>query len=157
MATKNLSKYDTKKVPSAEKLKFAVIVSEWNTEITEGLYKGCYETLISHKAKAKNVTRIDVPGSFELVYAAAKALKTKKYDAIIVLGSVIQGETKHFDFVCDAVANGIAQLNTLAQSPVIFGLLTDNTLQQAKDRSGGKLGNKGVECAVVAIKMVKDF
>ena len=154
MATKNLSNYDAKKVPAADKYKFAVIVSDWNTEITEGLYKGCYETLITHKAKTKNITRINVPGSFELVYAAAKALKTKKYDAIIVLGGVIQGDTKHFDFVCTGVTNGIAQLNTLAQAPVIFGLLTDNNMQQAKDRSGGKLGNKGVECAVTAIKMI---
>lgn len=154
MATTNLSAYDKSKVPSAKKMKFAIVVAEWNSEVTEGLYEGAYKTLIDCKCPKSNIVRYNVPGSFELIYAANLLTKKKKFDAVIVLGSVIQGETRHFDFVCTGVTNGIASLNATGNIPVIFGLLTDNNMAQAKARSGGKLGNKGVECAVTAIRMV---
>ena len=155
MATTNLSKYDKSKVPSATKMKFAIVVAEWNSEITENLCKGAINTLITSGCSKKNIERYNVPGSFELIYAANILVKKKKYSAVIVLGSVIQGETKHFDFVCSGVTNGIAHLNATQNTPVIFGLLTDDNIEQAKARSGGGLGNKGVECAVTAIKMAE--
>lgn len=153
MATENYSNYTIDKKLNAKKFRFALVVSEWNKEITESLYQGAYDTLIKHKSLSKNITRVDVPGSFELIYAANILVKSKKYDAIIILGSVIQGETKHFDFVCQGVTTGIAHLNATQNIPIVFGLLTDNTLQQAKDRSGGKLGNKGIDCAIAAVKL----
>ena len=153
MATKNLSKYNKTKMPSAAKMKFAIVVAEWNAEITENLYKGAYTILIDNGCAKKNIDRYAVPGSFELIYAANLLVKKKKYNAVIVLGSVIQGETRHFDFVCSGVTNGIAHLNATQNTPVIFGLLTDKNMEQAKARSGGKLGNKDVECAITAIKM----
>lgn len=155
MATinKNLSHYDKSKVSASNNMKFGIIVSEWNEEITENLYEGAKQTLLDSGVLNKNIIRWDVPGSFELIYGASLMGKTLDMDAIIVLGSVIQGETRHFDFICDAVAQGIKDLNVNLNMPVILGVLTDNTLQQAKDRSGGKHGNKGVECAVAAIKM----
>ena len=147
----NLSQYKTENVPSGKKLKIAIVVSEWNAEITEGLFQGAYDTLLSHEVAAENIERINVPGSFELIYACK--LAQKKSDVVIAIGSVIQGETKHFDFVCQGLTHGIAELNLNAFGPVIFCVLTDNTLQQAKDRSGGTHGNKGVEAAVAALKM----
>ena len=153
MATVNLSSYEEESVPTAENLRFGIVVSEWNHEITEGLYKGAADALIHHGAAPHNIIRVNVPGSFELVYGAKVLAKETELDAIVVLGSVIQGETRHFEFVCDAVAQGIKDLNVLLDIPVIFGVLTDNTLEQAQARSGGKLGNKGTECAIAAIKM----
>ena len=153
MATKNLSYYDKNSIPNAEGLRFGIVVSEWNPEITEGLYKGAHQTLLDNGVSPEDILRINVPGSFELTFGASILGETTNIDAIITLGSVIQGETKHFDFVCQGVSNGIAQLNITLDIPVIFGLLTDSTLQQAIDRSGGKLGNKGIECAIAAIKM----
>jgi 6,7-dimethyl-8-ribityllumazine synthase len=155
MATvnKNLSHYDPATIPNAEGFKFGIVVSEWNNDITDNLYKGCMQALLDNGAKAENITKFDVPGSFELVYGATLMGERTAVDAIIVLGSVIQGETKHFDFVCDAVAQGIKDLNLQLDIPIIFGLLTDNTKQQAIDRSGGKHGNKGTECGIAAIKM----
>ena len=153
MASKNLSYYDKSSIPNAEGLRFGIVVSEWNPEITEGLYKGAHQTLLDNGVATENILRMNVPGSFELTFGASVLGETTNVDAIITLGSVIQGETKHFDFVCQGVSNGITQLNIALDIPVIFGLLTDNTLQQAIDRSGGKLGNKGIECAIAAIKM----
>jgi len=153
MATTNLSDYDKSSITNAKDLKFGLVVSEWNTSITENLCKGAIDTLLDNGALAKHITRLDVPGSYELVYGSKHLLKQGQFDAIIAIGCVIQGETKHFDFVCEAVSQGIKDLNIQFDIPTIFCVLTDNTLQQSIDRSGGKHGNKGVECAVAAIKM----
>jgi 6,7-dimethyl-8-ribityllumazine synthase len=148
----NLSHFNKEEVPNAKGLTFGIVVSEWNVNITEGLYKGATDALIECGANANDIVRYDVPGSYELVFGAKIAAKNKP-DAIICLGSVIQGETKHFDFVCNAVAMGIKDLNISLDIPVIFGVLTDNTMDQAQNRSGGKYGNKGIEAAITAIKM----
>ncbi|EAR01010.1 6,7-dimethyl-8-ribityllumazine synthase [Maribacter sp. HTCC2170] len=153
-ANKNLSVYDKATIPSAKKFRFGIVVSEWNTEITEGLYNGAYDALLDCGATKENIVRWNVPGSFELTYGSKKMIIEQEVDAVIAIGSVIQGETKHFDFVCSATAQGIKDLNVLHDTPVIFCVLTDNTMQQAKERSGGKHGNKGTEAAIAAIKMV---
>lgn len=152
-ANKNLSAYDKTTIPNAKDLRFGIVVSEWNEAITEGLYNGAIEALLDCGAQEENVIRWNVPGSFELTFGAKKMIESKKVDAVIAIGSVIQGETKHFDFVCSATAQGIMDLNVRAQVPVIFCVLTDNNMQQAIDRSGGKHGNKGAEAAIAAIKM----
>ncbi len=148
----NLSHFNKDEVPNAKGLTFGIVVSEWNVNITEGLYNGATDALIECGANANDIVRYNVPGSYELVFGAKIAAKNKP-DAIICLGSVIQGETKHFDFVCNAVAMGIKDLNISLDIPVIFGVLTDNTMDQAQNRSGGKYGNKGIEAAITAIKM----
>ncbi|WP_340073927.1 6,7-dimethyl-8-ribityllumazine synthase [Leptobacterium sp. I13] len=155
MATenKNLSHYDKDTIPNAKGLRFGIVVSEWNSEITTNLHSGAYKTLMDCGANQEDIIQINVPGSFELVYGSKKLIQLEQVDAIIAIGSVIQGETKHFDFVCSATAQGIKDLNIQYDIPVIFCVLTDNTLQQAIDRSGGKHGNKGIEAAIVAIKM----
>lgn len=156
MATenKNLSQYDKKIIPNAESLRFGIITSQWNEQVTYGMRNGAIETLKDCGAIDDNILLWEVPGSFELVHAAKRMLDTNEVDAIIVIGCVIQGETRHFDFVCQGVAQGIAQLNAeQSKVPIIFCVLTDNTFQQSLDRSGGKLGNKGVEAAITAIKM----
>ncbi|MEZ4809122.1 MAG: 6,7-dimethyl-8-ribityllumazine synthase [Allomuricauda sp.] len=155
MATenKNLSVYDKTKIPNAKHLRFGIVVSEWNGSITEALYQGAYDALVDCGAKPENILRWNVPGSFELTFGCKKMLKTQKVDALIAIGSVIRGETSHFDFVCHATAMGIKDLNMAYDIPVIFCVLTDDTLQQAKDRSGGKHGNKGTEAAIAAIQM----
>ena len=152
-ANKNLSAYDKTAIPSANDFRFGIVVSEWNETITEGLYEGALEALLDCGAKEENIIRWNVPGSFELTFGAKKMIETKKVDAVIAIGSVIQGETKHFDFVCSATAQGIMDLNVRTEVPVIFCVLTDNNMQQAIDRSGGKHGNKGAEAAIAAIKM----
>lgn len=152
-ATKNLSDYDKSTIPNAKELRFGIVVSEWNPTITEGLYNGAHSTLMDCGASPENITRWNVPGSFELTFGCKKLLQQGQVDAVIAIGSVIQGETKHFDFVCSATAQGIKDLNVHFEVPVIFCVLTDNTLQQALDRSGGKHGNKGAEAAIAAIKM----
>ena len=138
------------KLPVAQDLRFALIVSQWNSEITNRLYEGAHQIL--QQQQAKQIDRIDVPGSFELVYASRVAIK-KNYDAIIAIGNVIRGETSHFDYVCQGVTNGIQQLNVMGTVPVIFCVLTDDTIEQSRARSGGSLGNKGEEAAVAAILM----
>ena len=153
MATTNLSAYDKTTIPNAKDLRFGIVVSEWNSKITEGLFNGAYRTLIDNGALESNIIRKNVPGSFELIYGCKHTIETDNFDAIIAIGCVIQGETKHFDFVCDAVSQGIKDLNIKYKIPTIFCVLTDNTMQQSIDRSGGKFGNKGVECAIAAIKM----
>lgn len=152
-ALSNLSDYNAEDIPNANGLRIGLIVSQWNKEITHSLYKGAVETLISHGVKDQDIITFHVPGSFELPFGASKMIDKHAPDAVIVIGSVIQGETKHFDFVCQATAQGVMDLNIQTQTPVIFCVLTDNTLQQAQDRSGGKHGNKGVEAAVAAIQM----
>ncbi len=153
MATKNLSDYDIKSVPSGNGLRFGIVVSEWNNKITEALFNGAFETLIKHGVKEKDIRKEYVPGTFELTYGAQSMLKSADLDGVIVLGCVIQGETRHFDFICQGVTQGITDLNRTQNIPVIFGVLTTETQQQALDRAGGKLGNKGDEAAVTALKM----
>ncbi len=154
MATENnnLSNYDKATIPNAKDFRFGIVVSEWNDSITEGLFEGAYETLLENNVDKNKILRWNVPGSYELIYGCKK-MQEQEVDVVIAIGSVIQGETKHFDFVCEAVSQGIKDLNVLHKVPVIFCVLTDNNLQQAIDRSGGKHGNKGTEAAVAAIKM----
>jgi 6,7-dimethyl-8-ribityllumazine synthase len=151
---KNLSDYSSANLTNVSKKRFAIVVSEWNSEVTESLYSGAYETLVQHGANPKNIVRKQVPGSFELTLAAQWCAQDEQIDAVICLGCVIQGETRHFDFICDAVAHGITQVSLKYNKPVIFGVLTPNTQQQALDRAGGKHGNKGDEAAITAIKML---
>ena len=154
MATQNnnLSDYNKHSLPDISNLRFGIVVSQWNDDITDGLYKGAYDTLLDCGVSSDNILKLEVPGSFELIYGS-KILYKKNCDAIICLGSVIQGETKHFDYVCQGVTNGIKDLNIALDIPIIFGVLTDNTKEQAINRSGGIHGNKGVEAAITAIKM----
>ena len=157
MATvnKHLSSYDASALPDASSFRFGLVVSQWNEEITEGLAQGALATFSDCGVAADHVTRWNVPGSFELVYGCQRMMaKHPEIDAVIAIGNVIQGETKHFDYVCQGVAQGIKDLNLMGITPVIFCVLTDNTRQQSIDRSGGKHGNKGVEAAITAIKMV---
>jgi 6,7-dimethyl-8-ribityllumazine synthase len=151
---KNLSSYSSKNISDISKKKFAIVVAEWNSEITEALYTGARETLLKHGAKPANIIRKNVPGSFELSLGAQWMAQEKKIDAVICLGCVIQGDTKHFDFICQAVSQGITNVAQKYNKPVIFGVLTPNTQQQALDRAGGKHGNKGDEAAATAIKML---
>jgi len=153
MATTNLSYYDKTTIPNAKDFRFGIVVSEWNPDITKNLQKGAIETLLDCGASQENIISWEVPGSFELVYGCKKMLETLQLDAIIAIGNVIQGETKHFDFVCNGVTQGIVDLNVKYSTPIIFCVLTDNSKQQSIDRSGGKFGNKGIESAVAAIKM----
>jgi 6,7-dimethyl-8-ribityllumazine synthase len=150
---KNLSDFSGTDVPSAAPYHFGIVVAEWNAEITNALYRGAYESLVEHGALTQNIYTYSVPGSFELTSGADLLLKNRKLDAVICLGCIIQGETRHFDFICDAVANGLSNVALKYSKPVIFGVLTTGNQQQAVDRSGGKHGNKGVEGAVTAIKM----
>uniref|UniRef100_UPI00404A54A2 6,7-dimethyl-8-ribityllumazine synthase n=1 Tax=Flavobacterium sp. TaxID=239 RepID=UPI00404A54A2 len=156
MATenKNLSNYDKTQLPNVSQLSFGIVISEWNENITEGLFDGAFKTLLDNDVAASNIIRWNVPGSFELIYGCHKMMeKHPELAGIIAIGSVIKGETQHFDFVCEGVTHGMKDLNLKGKMPVIFCVLTDNNLQQSIDRSGGKHGNKGVEAAVAAIKM----
>lgn len=155
MATRNLSEYNFDTVPSAKEMKFGIVVSEWNYKITGALAQGAYDTLIKHGALDENIIVKHVPGSFELTFGGQLLAEHTDVDAIILLGCVIQGETRHFDFICQGVTQGATQLNMTYNMPVIFGVLTTDNEQQAIDRAGGKLGNKGDEAAVTAIKMIE--
>lgn len=150
----NLSEYDPNFVPDASQMRFGIVVSEWNSTITNSLLKGAVTTLKKQGAKDENILIKTVPGSFELTFGAAQMIKSGKVDAVIALGCVIKGDTPHFDYVCAGVTQGITLLNATTNTPVIYGLITTNNMQQAEDRSGGKLGNKGDECAIAAIKMI---
>ncbi len=140
-------------LPDATGMRFGIVVSRWNPEVTENLFRGAIETLIKAGALERNIIRQDVPGSFELPLGAKFQLNSVKADAVICLGCVIQGETRHFDFICQAVSTGIMQLGLEYNIPVIFGVLTTDSIQQAINRSGGTHGNKGVEAAITAIEM----
>ena len=155
MATKDLSQYDINSVPSAENMRFGVVVAEWNFEVTSALANGAIETLKKHGATENNISIKYVPGTFELPLGGQFFVELNNVDAIILLGCVIQGETRHFDYICEAVAQGTKDLNLKYNKPFIFGVLTTNNQQQAIDRAGGKHGNKGDEAAVTAIKMVE--
>lgn len=150
---KNLSDFSHLQVKSAEGIKFAIVVAQWNAEITGALLSGAVDGLLKHGATEENIQVIEVPGSYELISGADIALRNKEFDAVICLGCVIQGETRHFDFICDAVAHGIANVGIKYNKPVIFGVLTTDNMQQAVDRAGGKHGNKGEEAAITAIQM----
>lgn len=155
-AGNNLSHYDKTTIPNSKNFKFGIVVSEWNGEITEGLFKGAFNALKDCGAINDNIVRWNVPGAFELIYGAKKMTKAyEMLDAIIVIGTVIQGETKHFDFVCEGVTQGIKDLNLQQDIPVIFCVLTDTTIEQSRARSGGVHGNKGTEAAIAAIKMAQ--
>lgn len=154
MATrlKNLSKVD--QYPSGKGFKIGIVVSEWNTGITKALCDGAISTLKKCGVKERNIIVKSVPGSFELPLAAQFMAEYTDVDGVICLGCVIQGETRHFDFICQGVTNGIMKLNLKFDIPVVFGVLTTNTLEQAQDRAGGKHGNKGDEAAITAVKMI---
>ena len=151
----NLSSYDASKVPDASNMCFGIVVAEWNPEVTGALLNGCVNTLEKHGALPENIHVKSVPGSFELIYGAHQMTRNDGYGAVIILGCVVRGETPHFDYICQGVTQGIAELNIKSDIPVVYGLLTTNDMQQALDRAGGKMGNKGDECAIVAIKMAK--
>ena len=153
-ALHNLSDYDFASVPNAADMKFGIVVSEWNSKITGALLQGAFDTLTRHGAKEDNIFVKTVPGSFELTYAASLMMQQTPVDAIIVLGSVVRGDTPQFDYVCQGVTQGITQLNVEGKIPVIFGVLTTDNMEQAEERAGGKLGNKGCECADTAIDMI---
>jgi 6,7-dimethyl-8-ribityllumazine synthase len=151
---KNLSIFKTENLPDISWKKFVVLVAEWNDDITEALAQGAINTLLKYGAKDANVLKVYVPGSFELSYGAQVYAQKEEIDAIIAIGCVIQGETKHNDYINHAVAEGLTEVSLKYNKPVIFGVLTPNTHQQAADRAGGKLGNKGDEAAITAIKML---
>lgn len=153
MATRDLSDVSFLEVPSAKGFRFGVVVAQWNPEITTALYQGAFDLLTEKQVPAKDILVAQVPGSYELTSGADMLLDSINLDAVICLGCVIQGETRHFDFICNAVAQGLTQVSLKHNKPVIFGVLTTDDLQQARDRSGGKHGNKGVEAAATAIKM----
>jgi 6,7-dimethyl-8-ribityllumazine synthase len=157
MATqlKNLSDFTHTVVPSAAPYRFGIVVAEWNAEVTRALLEGAYQTLLRYGAKEENVVTYPVAGSYELTSGADLLLKKGNLDAVICLGCVIQGETRHFDFICNAVANGLSNVAIKHSKPVIFGVLTTDNQQQAIDRAGGKHGNKGDEAAITAIKMAE--
>lgn len=152
---KNLSDFSHTTVPSASPYKFGIVTSQWNAEVTGALYQGAYDRLIEQGALEENILSLTVPGSFELTSGADILLNNRELDAVICLGCVIQGETKHFDFICQAVATGVTQVSVKYNKPVIFGVLTTDNMEQAKARSGGIHGNKGEEAAVTAILMAE--
>jgi 6,7-dimethyl-8-ribityllumazine synthase len=154
--TTDLSKYDVNQLPGADVLarqRYAIVVADWNSEITYAMAQGAVDTFLKHGVQADNIDLIHVPGTVELTYGAARIMKEERIDAVIVIGCVIQGETPHFDYVCQSVTQGVATLNAQGKVPVIFSVLTVLNQQQALDRCGGKLGNKGVEGAYTAIRM----
>ena len=158
MATKNYNEagLDLPKLDKPKSYRIGFVVSEWNAQITQNLFQGAFNTLIDSGVIKENIVRWNVPGSFELVYGAKKMAESfDMLDAIIVIGVVIQGETKHFDFVCQGVTYGVQQLNLQGDIPIIFCVLTDENINQSIARSGGEKGNKGVEAAITAIKMGK--
>lgn len=152
-ALHNLSDYDPHQVPSGQGLKVGIVVSEWNPKVTHALLHGAADTLTANGVDPADIHVSHVPGSFELIYGAARMVRSQRFDAVIALGCVIKGDTPHFDYICQGTTAGLAQLNAEAQVPVIYGLLTCNDMDQAEARSGGMLGNKGDECAITALKM----
>ena len=154
--TTDLSKYNADQIPSADVLsrqRYAIVVADWNSEITYAMAQGAIDTFIKHGVAEDNIDVLHVPGTVELTYGAARIMKEERVDAVVVIGCVIQGDTPHFDYVCQSVTQGVAMLNVQGKVPVIFSVLTTLNKQQALDRCGGKLGNKGIEGAVTAIRM----
>ena len=155
MATAQRGTLSLEGIPSARGKRFALVVSEWNAHITDALAQGAHDTLVLLGVKPEDIEDFTVPGSFELIHGCKVVAASLEYDAVIAIGSVIRGETAHFDFVCQGVTHGIAELNAHGKTPVIFCVLTDDTELQSLDRCGGKLGNKGDEAAVAAVKMAQ--
>jgi len=155
-SSKNLSSYSQINLEEVSSRKFGVVVSEWNSSVTESLLEGALQTLLGHGAQRERLVITQVPGSFELSLGAQRMAKMADVDAVICLGSIIQGETRHFEFICNAVAHGLTEVSLKYDKPVIFGVLTTDTYQQALDRAGGKHGNKGDEAAITAVKMLFD-
>jgi len=156
MEKKNdLSEYNLSSTVQATDKKIALVTAEWNFEITGAMEVACIDTLVKHGIKNSNIVRLSAPGSFELPFVAKQSILKHKADAVICIGCIIQGETRHFDFIAQACANGIMQLGLESNVPVIFGVLTTNNMQQAVDRSGGKHGNKGIEAAVACLKLLQ--
>jgi len=155
MATAQRGTLSLEGIPSARGKRFALVVSEWNAHITDALAQGARDTLVHLGVKSEDIENFAVPGSFELIHGCKVVASSLEYDAVIAIGSVIRGETAHFDFVCQGVTHGIAELNAHGKTPVIFCVLTDDTEQQSLDRCGGKLGNKGDEAALAAVKMAQ--
>lgn len=153
MATANLSVYDQESVPDASDMRFGIVVSDWNKDVTFALLSGAVNTLKKHGATEKNIVVKHVPGSFELTLGAQWLAEYDDLDGVICLGCVIQGETPHFTYICQSVTQGITQLNLDYNIPFIFGVLTTLNHQQAVDKAGGRYGNKGDEAAITAIKM----
>lgn len=153
-ALKNLSDFTHTSIPNGAGMRIGIVVSEWNNAITGALRDGSINTLMENGVTEDNIVLKYVPGSFELTLGAQFLCEDKSIDSVICIGCVIQGETRHFDFICDAVANGVTNVSMKYNKPVIFGVLTPDTLQQAQDRAGGKHGNKGIEAAITALKMV---
>jgi 6,7-dimethyl-8-ribityllumazine synthase len=153
-AGRNLSEYNKEFIPNGADFKVGIVVSEWNDSITLNLLNGAKEALIDNGVKEENILIRFVPGAFELPLGAQYMCEFTDVDGVVAIGVVIQGETKHFDFVCDGATQGIKDINLKYNLPVAFCLLTDNNIQQSIDRSGGKYGNKGVECAIACIKMI---
>lgn len=151
---KNLSEVKLDKIPEMKDARVAIVTSEWNSEITSELLNGCMSILKKVISKKKNIIHLSVPGSFELPSAAKMLVEHKKVDAVICLGCIIKGETRHDEFISQAVAKGIMDLNLRYNIPFIFGVLTCETMEQARDRAGGRHGNKGVEAAATAVKMM---
>ena len=154
---KIISKNNNLKKNTASNKKFGIVTSLWNKEITDKLYEGCYSTLIKYGAEKKNIVTLEVPGSFELIYGSKKILEKSQLDAVIVIGSIIKGETPHFEIISQSISDGIKDLNILFDIPFLFCVLTDLNMQQARDRSGGKLGNKGSDCAIAALKLLENI
>jgi 6,7-dimethyl-8-ribityllumazine synthase len=152
-ALQNLSQYDEASIPDASSLSFGIVVAEWNAAITHALYEACYDVLIRHGAKPENIHTVQVPGSFELPVGARIVGSKHNPDAVICLGCVIKGETSHNEYISQAVANGLMNLGVASGKPYVFGVLTPDSEEQARDRAGGRHGNKGVEAAVTAIRM----
>lgn len=156
MATvlKNLSDYDPNKVPSGNGKRIAIVVAEWNSEITFALRDGAIATLKKHSVAGKDILVHYVPGTFELTLGAQWAGESDSIDGVIAIGCVIKGETPHFDFICQGVTYGLTEQNISLNKPVVFGVLTTNDFDQAKQRAGGKHGNKGDEAAITVLKMI---
>jgi len=155
-AYQNLSSYDFDSVPDGTGMRIAVVVAEWNRNITERLLEGACDTLEKHGVAEHDIFVERVPGSVELTFGAKQMAETNLFDGVIILGCVVRGETPHFDYVCSSVTQGLTELNLRYDIPFIFGMVTTNDMAQAKARSGGKFGNKGVEAAVTVLKMI-DF
>ncbi len=153
-AGQNLSDYDPTTVPNGREMKIGIVVSEWNDEITNRLLEGAHNTLLKHEVIADNILVRRVPGSFELPLGAQFMAENTDVDGIICIGTVIRGETSHFDYVCQAAMQGIKDVGLKYNMPVIFGVLTDDNKEQSLARSGGALGNKGDEAAVTCLKMI---
>jgi 6,7-dimethyl-8-ribityllumazine synthase len=153
-AHQHLDSVNNASVPSGKGKVVAIVRAEWNDEITSALYQGARQTLLEHGVDPEHIISVDVPGTVELTFAAKQLHENDEPDAVIIIGCVIQGETKHFDYVCQSVTYGVTELNLSYDAPTIFCVLTDNTIEQSRARSGGIHGNKGTEAAVAALKMM---